>query len=125
MRANQGKVWVAHPSLTTPSGSAIHLVGCAAYPRCQNPTEEVAISRMFRTSLDAVAQVVSGQGLCGGAAKAGGGSWGGWGGGEAEEHKKVLVITHALGSFLGHNEPELFGRGLATGFRDFLAERRA
>jgi len=38
--------------------------------------------------------------------------------------RKIRVVTHALGSFLGHNEPELFGCGLANGFSEFLAGRR-
>ena len=42
---------------------------------------------------------------------------------QQQQQQRVWVVTHALGSFLGHNEPELFRCGLATGLADFEIER--
>jgi hypothetical protein len=145
--ANQGKVWVA-----APTSDPVRLVACAAYPRCQHPSEEVHVSRMFRAALDVITEITTASAGShwpgGGAAasmqsvmpqSAAGGRAGGDGGGGGASlattydkkqgqaptrRRKIRVVTHALGSFLGHNEPELFGCGLANGFSEFLAGRR-
>jgi len=110
--SNQGRVWVAD---SRPQ-ARVRLIACAAYPRCQQPSEEVCISRMFSTALSAVAEVARRPGDFA-SSKA---SYSEAGDGQLRTVQKVRVVTHALGSFLGHNEPELFGRALGSGYADFL-----
>jgi hypothetical protein len=129
--ANQGCVWVAEPSPSDP----VQLVACAAYPRCQNPSEEVHVGRMFRAALDAIVLTYGGidtksahtpsQPTGGSEGRAGAGA-GAIGAAKAStlktgRQRKIRVVTHALGSFVGHNEPEIFGCGLANGLAEYLA----
>ena len=123
--ANQGRVWMARPALASHSGP-IRFISCAAYPRCQSPSEQEHVRRMFHRALDVVArnsvyirhlhshsqhtspgfmEFASSSKIARRASK-----------------QKIRIITHALGSFVGHTDPGIFGWGLANGLNDMLAE---
>jgi hypothetical protein len=124
--ANQGRVWAAHPVIASSSGP-IHLVSCAAYPRGQSPSEREHVRRMFHRALAMVirlsAQACSlahGRGCSSLANNAV------FGFGDATQPRvgTVRIVTHAIGSFVGHSDPSVFAWGLANGVNDLLADIR-
>lgn len=103
--SNQGKAWLSDSPVVTPSG-LLYLVSCAAYPRGQSPSEQEHVRRMFERALSVIQRRLVqgvGSGVYGGASYT------------------VRIITHAIGSFVGHPDPGVFGWGLAHGLNDFLA----
>lgn len=130
--ANQGRVWIAEEQSSSRGDDEvgdpgrITLVACAAYPRCQRPSEEAAIGQMFCAALEAIAELafsrqatelrtykaVDSREASGSESYATGG----------EKSQRMRVVTHALGSFVGHTEPEIFGRGLSRGFCNFITD---
>lgn len=100
----KGQVWMAEPEIQ----DALTLVACAAYPRDQQPTEAEAAARRFEAAL---ALIASATGISG-----------------TRGHKiartpprRIRVVTHAIGSFVGHDDVSVFAQGLAEGVRRFLS----
>ena len=105
---HQGQVWLARPAIEA-DGGLLYLISCAAYPRCQSPSEQEHISKLFSRALHLVMATVQ----CGGGRDLYNPS---------DCHRTVKVITHAMGSFVGHTDPSVFGQGLAGGLMNFLTE---
>jgi hypothetical protein len=96
--SNQGNVYVASPPVPSPSGP-IHLMSCAAYPRGQSPTEQEHIKHMIVRAMQIVRDMTQGSG-----------------------YQKIIVVTHAVGSFVGHTNPSVFSWGISHGVKDFLSQ---
>lgn len=100
----KGQVWMAEPEIQ----DALTLVACAAYPRDQQPTEAEAAARRYEAALALIAST-AGMSGCRGQKTT------------ATPPKRIRVITHAIGSFVGHDDVSVFAQGLAEGVRRFLS----
>ena len=100
-------VWLASPPVEASEGR-LHLISCAAYPRCQEPSEQECVQRMFQSALN----LVIGHSAAFDQVESSG----------PPSSRKIRVLTHAMGSFLGHTRPEVFAEGLAAGLHSFLAD---
>jgi len=99
-----GHVWMANPTIDIGSAGSLTLVACAAYPRDQRPTEMAAAARRFERALKMIWASASER-----AKRLGGVT-------------KVRIITHAMGSFVGHADVGVFAKGMAHAFDHFLSE---
>jgi hypothetical protein len=124
---NIGKVWISTSPLSFSSGT-LQLVCCAAYPR--NQPEDKHVCKMFHQALHLITKTVISQNenlnthstpSCFTKRE------------KIEEkeetHKenisysqKIRIITHAIGSFIGHPNPSDFSLGLAYGFDNFIKD---
>ena len=123
---NQGEVFLAQPSLTCCSqgGGSIHFIACAAYPRKQTPSEEEHIRNTFHKGLDLAFSHFSMNHHTGGCRRSANTATA-----TAAPHnnksiinptkRKIRILTHAMGSFVGHDNPAVFSWGLTHGLKDF------
>jgi hypothetical protein len=126
---NRGDVFIAQPSLLVSPNETLHLVSCVAYPRKQTPpSEQQHIRSTFHKGLELALthypslhpssslQKVFDEQEETAASGAGGGGRG--------HRNNIRVITHAMGSFVGHDDATVFPWGLMNGLSDLLAEYR-
>jgi hypothetical protein len=109
------RVWMSSPE--TPPPSLLALVACVAYPRDQEPSEAEAAARRFTAALECIASV---EGLWGVRRGCGEGREGEGEGEVVPRTRRVRIVTHAMGSFVGHSQVAVFAQGLAEGWRRFL-----
>ena len=100
---NQGEIFIAEPSLVNLTGSKTHFVSCAAYPRKQRPTEQEHIKDMFHRAVDLVISHHKANLNCPNSSEV------------PRRINKLRIVTHAMGSFVGHDNVEVFAWGLAQG----------
>eukprot|EP00750_Incisomonas_marina_P021670 INCI4620.1.p1 GENE.INCI4620.1~~INCI4620.1.p1 ORF type:complete len:440 (+),score=64.61 INCI4620.1:129-1448(+) len=137
-----GQSWISKPEIR----NVLSLVAVAAYPRDQRPSEEAAASRRFSSSLELL-WGSEGAGLGVLVPSSSDGDWRAGGVTSQNPFKKrpkkcrptnvikagptdctgpqshpryIRVITHAMGSFVGHNEVRVFAEGMADGLQNFF-----
>jgi len=160
----RGQVRVAFPAVTGGSGR-VYLVSCAAYPRCQQPSEHHHVMRMFERALHLVTEIASaastsqleqpaarnitatdvagktrqldpprrprqpqpGSGCAGSDSASVQVDHGSLSGPEqgGVRLRSARVVTHGVGSFVGHDHPELFGSALAHAAAAFARDTNA
>jgi hypothetical protein len=106
---NQGDAFIAQPSIiiTENSGCELHLVSCCAYPRKQHPSEHEHIQYTFQKGLELVySQYRTNPSP------------------QITTARKLRIVTHAMGSFVGHDDPSVFAWGLAHGLHKFLQDHQ-
>eukprot|EP00462_Mataza_sp_D1_P023466 CAMPEP_0175148166 /NCGR_PEP_ID=MMETSP0087-20121206/16455_1 /TAXON_ID=136419 /ORGANISM="Unknown Unknown, Strain D1" /LENGTH=298 /DNA_ID=CAMNT_0016433553 /DNA_START=27 /DNA_END=923 /DNA_ORIENTATION=+ len=97
----RGRSFLAAPEIP----NRLTLVASVAYPRDQQPSEQAAAAKRWVRALGMIAKAeqLTGLGKHTGPMPA----------------NKIRVITHAIGSFVGHNQVEVFAIGLKDALVDF------
>ena len=130
-RESIGQAWIAEPEI--PNSAPLTLLACAAYPRDQRPTEEEAAAKRWIRALKMIANKekwfrdASGSGSVGVGKARGPGGVAGTGCAStlfpsSNKIQKIRVVTHAMGSFLGHDDVGVFATGLQSALDQFLGK---
>ena len=101
-----GRVFMAEPEIE----GLMSLVACAAYPRDQRPTEEDAAARRYLSAFKMIMRCENIQSLyrspqCS----------------NEKPSKCIRIVTHAVGSFVGHDTVDVFAIGIKKALTDLLS----
>ena len=98
-----GHVFMAEPEIE----GLMSLVACAAYPRDQRPTEEDAAARRYLSAFKMIMRCENIQSLHRSSS-------------EEKPSRCIRIVTHAVGSFVGHDTVDVFAIGIKKALANLL-----
>jgi len=102
-----GHVFMAEPEIE----GLMSLVACAAYPRDQRPTEEDAAARRYLSAFKMIMRYENIQSLHRSPQRS-----------EGKPSRCIRIVTHAVGSFVGHDTVDVFAIGIQKALANLLTK---